>query len=495
MKRIAARYITPSTETSNTRHKRPKRLSLGLLWWVCGLLLSLGPNLALGAGLWLPGIGANAMSRAGAFVSSGDDLTSLWHNPANLSRLQGLQFLNSNALIIQEGRYQRQTYTGSNTPFPAVEQTAPMDYAPFFGLSYDWGFMQLPQSHRFVLAIGMWRPHQTALRWGTEGEPTRPQRYDLLDGSVQNLYFALGLGYVLRLPTIKLRLGGTFSLVQTTIQERFVVQTRRTPTNNTLSDGQLYIETQSPLTPNGQVGFALDLPYGLGLGFCFQAAFPVTTNGTLTPTDETLRPLLQGDSLQLRYQMPWILRAGLSWKPTFFSRLLIEAAFVYEAWSQHESRILRTPTGSDQITLRTTGAPLDPIEWDQAYQNTWSTRIGVQIALVPELVFLRGGWLYETNAIPAQAASVRTPHSERHAASVGLEGRIPIGPIKIALQAAYMQTFSFPQEITTSDRRVIILTQNTQQRADTPGEVVTNGTYNAKAHLLLFSAAILWRGR
>jgi long-subunit fatty acid transport protein len=463
------------------------------------------------AGLAFPGIGTSAMARGGAFIASGDDLTSIFYNPANLSRHKGFHILHSSAFLFTRYQYQRTQHPSASSPFPGVNNVAPFQYTPFIGISYDWGVLQLPQSHRIVLAAAAWQPASGSLWWdehnGTSAQPDcvsssgnqgtflcdfqGPQRYASLRNQSDQWYLALGLSYVLRLPTVKLRLGGGFYLVQTQINRSFVAKIADTSSHTNTGDATIQINAATPYTPNGIAGLSIDLPHGVGLGISFRTNLKVQANGTLSTDSQNLQALMEGDRIQVQYSIPWSFRFGLSWTPTFFKRLSIEASFVYEPWSQHEQVTLLSPQGDRQITLKPGNQPLQPITLPLQYQDAWSVHTGAQIQIVPRTFALQLGWFYESGAIPNAVLSVSNMHYERHALSIGFKTRIFVKSTTVTLGAAYTHTLQPQHNVANTSLTPIFLNQSGPPTHNDP---IANGTYNISSSLIQFTVGRAFGG-
>lgn len=493
------------------------------LRWIYTISVSLGLWLVIatqthGAGFYAPDTGSRAMSRGGAYVASGEGLDSLWHNPANLSRLTGLHFLYDNTLFFSQYSFERAPYSETAKPFPVVYNVSPPYYIPLLGISYDFGFLKLPKAHRLVLAFGGWGPNDALYNWNAEGEnkPSQPdcagpnkdkflcseygpQRYSVIKHTPFLLFFAWALAYRIDLEHVKIRLGGSFQLAQTRFTQTLAAKAISESTRSELFDTIFTLDVATPFVPTGNVGITVDLPQGFAVGFSFQAPFPANASGTLK-VDKLPRGFgdavkVEGDAAQLDINMPWVMRTGLLYRPPFFPRLEIEFAFVYEAWSSVDKIVLSSPEGPNQIkfTLPLFGSQaLEPVNIVRNWQDTWSIRAGLQFAIMPQHLFLRAGWFYETTATPPERHNVTSAHNERHAITAGLEGRIPAGPVSLILTFAYNHTFGIPLDVTNSQERAVVLagSQAEKDKAD----IVGNGKYLIQNNLVSFSLSVVWGG-
>ncbi|TNE46784.1 MAG: hypothetical protein EP343_22190 [Deltaproteobacteria bacterium] len=481
-------------------------------WAVCGWMavmlwcVSLDVN---AAGFYAPGVGTRAMGQGGALTASGRDLTSHWHNPANLSRLRGLHFQLDGTLLFNAFSFERDPLGSKG--FPKVNNIAPPNIIPFLGISYDvLSHAKVPKQHSLVLSFGVWGPNggnldygdasafpecqgdnKSNLHCGTQG----PQRYSLIRSKPFQMFLSFALAYGVKLGPVGLRVGGGFQLVQTRVEQTLAVKALEEATDLESLDTIISIDTTSPLTPSGNFGLTIDLPGGFSIGGAFKLPVPVQANGTLKVDvlPEALGNLVtvSGDAARLELELPWIFRAGVAWQPTFFPRLLVEFAFVYEAWSSLDKIVLSSPEGPNQLKFSILGTEsvLEPIDINRKWVDSWSTRVGIQFAILPKYLMIRAGYFYETSAIPQKNFNVSELNGERHGITAGLEGRIPAGPVQIMINAGYMHTFETPLEVKDSEERNIILTP-----PGSTGSIVGNGKYNAALDLVSLSLSVVWGG-
>lgn len=468
------------------------------------------------AGFYTPGTGTRALGQGGAFTAMGSDLSAHWHNPANLSRLNGLHAQIDGNFLFNPFSFQRDPL--GSKQFPEVHNIAPPKVIPFLGLSYDlFSHTKFSQQHSLVFSFGVWGPNggdydytgeredgvsaQPACKGTNQGNLTcrkeGPQRYSVIRSRPFQMFLSWALAYGVKLGPVHLRLGGGFQLVQTRVEQTLALKALTESTDIDGLDTIISINTESPLTPSGNFGIGLDLPGGVSLGASFKLPVPVTANGTLKvdvlPSALGNLVSIQGDAARLELQLPWIFRAGIGWQPPFFPRLEAEFAFVYEAWSVLDKIVLSSPAGDRQLKFKILGTEsvLDPINIFRRWQDAWSLRFGLRVAVLPRYLFIRAGYFYETSAIPEKHFNVSEISGQRHAITAGLEGRIPAGPVWIVINAGYLHTFENPLDVTTSEERNIILKPTD---AKDVGQIVGNGKYRAQVDIVSVSLSVVWGG-
>src|SRR5579884_3669166 len=99
-------------------------------------------------GLELPDNGTEALARGGAFTAKADDATALEYNIAGFARQRGTRLLFDGNLLLSSLDFQRSgvypdppsaATPWGGQPFPAVSNTGGAFFAPFVGLSTDFG--------------------------------------------------------------------------------------------------------------------------------------------------------------------------------------------------------------------------------------------------------------------------------------------------------------------------------------------------------------------
>jgi len=462
------------------------------------------------AGFYIPGLGSRALSRGGAFVASGEDLISIWHNPANLSRLKGFNFSFDNALTSATQSFKRAKDPKHKKEFPTVENTGTPYYVPFAGISYDFSFLKLPPKHRLVGTFAFWAPYDVLYDYKGDDAHSEctgankdkfyctkngngPQRYQSISNIPFQLFFGWSLAYAIRLGPVNIRLGGVFQIAQTRVQQTMATQAIKGSTLSDSNDIIINLDASSPFTPSGNFGLTIDLPLGLSVGASFKTSYSVSVKGKLNikmPKMFEKIADLKGDAGALDFTMPWMMNVGILYKPTFFPRLELEVALVHEAWSSIDGFTLSSPEGDNQISFKDLSgkrASLAPITLPRDWVNTWSVRAGAQFAVIPKHLFIRAGWYYETSAVPTNRADTAVAHNERHAVTAGIEGRFKAGPVNMAIHAAYSHSFGKTLNITDSKVTGVVLIKSKPEETT---EVVGNGEYKYQVNVFLLTLAL-----
>ncbi|MCB9640266.1 MAG: outer membrane protein transport protein [Myxococcales bacterium] len=494
-------------------HGRIKRwLVMCCLWLgVCGFASS-----SLAAGFLVPSIGSRASGMGGAFIAGADDVTAIWHNPANLARLGGLRILADGAFVWVPFSFTRTTLDGQK-PFPTTHNVGDVQPVPFFGISYDFAALKLPKMHKLAFAVAAWAPYNGNYYWDKDGagniaqpdcagdkkadflcQTNGPQRYSLHRYDPLQVYIGMALSYGLELPFMSIYVGGGFQLVKTDIYQSLTVKLVSANTADTTDDTPIEVNAGSAFQPSGNVGLTIAFPFGLSVGGSFQFPLSVRMEGTLKadiPKDFQALATLKGDKVKVSLELPWMARAGIAYQPSGFSRLKVEVAFVYEAWSSLKDITLDPSEITIDSPIPTFAGPVPVVKIQRNWQDSWSVRAGAQFAIIPQHFFVRAGYFYESGAIPNANFNVSSVHGERHGLGIGLEGQMHFGQHHFRLSASFTHVLEREVLITNSQERVLNISQTEEDRAKNPPPVVGNGTYRAGAEVFLVALAYRWGGK
>ena len=387
----------------------------GLLFSLCLMaLISLASD-AMAAGFFLPGHGVKPLGRAGAFVASGgQDLNSLWYNPANLAGMESFRLTVDLSLIdlkMTHTRAPRVTDNGETITYESVENMAPPKADPQLlmggplgvkGLS--WGF-------------GIYAPYLSGHQFPEDG----PQRYVLVDNDASLLlYLHAAVAWEYK---DWVRIGAGFQ----NVPANFVlvnVTSAYTGLYGEAEDPDLDILTRITLrnlfNPSGNFGAWVRVTPNVEAAVSFQLPVRIRDRNakieTRLPSNAFFEDAkLEGDSIDGEMRFPFMARLGVRLKLERFDH---ELALVYENWSSFRE------IQADPNDVRVTGVPgvgsirVAPLSIPMNYQDTFSIRNGAEVAIKPHIA-LRLGHVYEGSAIPDEYYSVFLADSKKHVFTLG----------------------------------------------------------------------------
>ncbi len=444
-------------------------------------------------GLYFSDRGVRPLGRGGAFVAGADDAGAVYYNPAGLA-FAGHSLLIDAAWLQYSSTFQRKAYEQQRDPntgqptgqyfvqtFPAVKGTTPVLPIPTLAYTDNFGV------DKANFAVAAWAPYAAVTSYPEtlNGSPA-PQRYSLisLDGSAlavvglyasykPNKHVALGAGIEM--------LTGFFSstvVFNTCPPDRFICAPEE-PSYDSLSR----LKVGPIFAPTGTVG-AILVPddmvrFGLSFHLPYWINSPAKVDVRLPSAPIFQNAKQQGNSANVKFQLPWTLRAGVEVRPA--DRTRVELAGTYEAWSMHDS-IVMTP---DNVKLTgVSGFPSEyqvgQIKLERGFTNTYSVRIGGEqgFDIGGYGLDLRAGFMYEKSAIPNKYLSALTVDLDKYTIAIG--GSLHVG--KWRFDGTYARVTGISAKV---DPKTAGITQVNPVRANPPAfpDRINGGTYQANANV------------
>ena len=398
---------------------------------LAGLLASLvafSATEARAAGLYTADRGVRPLGRGGAFVAGADDLGAIWYNPAGLADAGStifidLAWVNFSSEFTRKSQVTDASGVVRTYDYPKVDGTTPFLPIPTLGASYNFG-----ERKEFTIAAGIMAPYASIASYPltVNGQPS-PSRYSLvsLDGStllLTGVYFAYKPIEQIRIGIGLQALVGNFAsrvVFSASPQDR-LISSPEDPQYDALSQ----LNVGPIVSPTGNLGFTIVPNNSLRLGLSLQApAFinaPATINVRLPHAAVFDKAYQEGDEARVRFKLPPILRAGVEYRADLddHSSLRVEASYVREFWSLHESIDVRP----DNVKLyNITGFPspfgVAGISLPRNFQDSNSVRLGGEYSTKALFKSIRSdfraGVSYETSAIPSEWVSALTYDSNK----------------------------------------------------------------------------------
>jgi long-chain fatty acid transport protein len=463
-------------------------------WW-SGLLAAVVcaglASEARAGGLYFNDRGVRPLARGGAMVAGADDPGSAWYNPAGIydsetQLLVDASWLNyTNDYTRTEIRRQVDPNTGqpvANYLFthPSVHGSTPVLPLPTLAATL--------QVHRdWALGFGIFAPSAAVVSYPDEvdGRPA-PQRYSLitLDGSALAIIGA-GVGWkphpMVRVGAAVEMLVGKFvstTMFSSCIPDRFFCAPEQ-PEWDTLAQ----LNVGPIVAPSGTVGLKV-LPHKRWkLGASFQLPFwvraPATVQTRLPKTPAFERAVQDGENVSVAFNLPWSVRAGVQFEPV--DRLLLALDGAVEGWAMHDQI---TVTPKDLALRNVVGFPnpytLPTLGITRNFQNTGAVRFGGEygIAIGKYQLDVRGGFGFESTAIPRPYLSALTVDGNKFTTSLGLG--LHVG--KWRFDAVYAHIFVLPQDVDPSEaasEQVVPVAANQAQP-----HVVNAGHYEVRGNVI-----------
>jgi len=162
------------------------------------------PGAAHAAGYGLYEMGARALGQAGAFTARADDPSSMFFNPAGLSRIDGQELLLSPNLIVFKAEF---AGVSPNPGYGVHEQTVDKTFPPF-AVYYARGV-----GRKVAAGIGIYNPYGLEVQWSNPNQFTG--RYISTQSKITPYYFVPTAAVALN---DRLRVGAGANIVWSNVQ-------------------------------------------------------------------------------------------------------------------------------------------------------------------------------------------------------------------------------------------------------------------------------------
>ncbi len=387
------------------------------------------------------------MGRAGAFVASGEgDLNSLWYNPANLATMKGLQLVIDVGLInlsLEHTRAPRDLPNGDVQTYETVRNEAPPKVDPQILIGGEL-------FENMTWAFGIYAPYLSGHTFPEDGA----QRYVLVDNDKSLLLFlhlavAYQAGDSFRIGFGVQNVPASFELVTVSSAYTGLFGEAEDKDLDILSE----VVLQDFFAPSANFGIWTRFSKNLSGAISFQAPVQFKDNDTklrvrLPSHPEFSGAKINGDSLTGEMWFPPVIRAGIALD---FENLNLELSGVWEGWSILDE-IKVTPNGISVENLYGIGdLPIGPLSVKTAYQDTFSVRLGGDYKLSQSLQ-LRGGYGFETSAIPDEYYTVFLIDNDKHQFALGATYKLNDS---FSIDAGLSYFFMPDRNVTTSQWRQI----------------------------------------
>ncbi len=405
-----------------------------------GFAVLLATSGAQAGGLYTADRGVRPLGRGGAFVAGADDLGAIWYNPAGLadagsSVLIDFSWLNFSSEYARSTNVTTAGGTVQTVDFPQVRGSTPFLPIPTIAGSYNFG-----NEKEFTAAFGVFAPYTAIASYPLtfDGQPS-PSRYSLV--SLEGSALVVAGGYFAYKPVEQFRVGGGLQALVGNFNSTVVFSA--SPSDRLISapedpqyDAFSQLKVGPIVAPSANFGMIAVPTENVRIGISGQLPFwvnaPAEVNVRLPTAAPFDRARQVGNEANVRFRLPPVLRGGVEYRTDLGdeSRIRIEAAYVREFWSLHDSIDIR----SENIKLYDiTGFPspfgVAPISLPRNFQDSNSFRLGTEYSLknlIRDYWFdLRAGVSYETSAVPAAWVSPLTYDANKLIGSAG--GSLHIG--------------------------------------------------------------------
>jgi long-chain fatty acid transport protein len=348
------------------------------------------------------------------------------------------------------------------------------------------GSYQLGERKQYTLAGAVYAPYAAIATYPetVNGQPS-PSRYAL--GSFDGSALVFTGAYFAYKPVEQLRLGIGLGAIVGVFQSTVTFSV--SPPDRLLAapeqpeyDAASRFRVGPIFAPSGSVGGIWIPLKELRLGASFQLPAVISSSTRFDvrlPSSAVFDGArVTGTDAHVRFKLPSILRAGVEVRPT--DDLRIEAAYVRELWSIHDSLEL-APEGVaiEGVAGLPRRVSLPPIKFPRGFQDSNSYRLGGEYTfpLWGYAMTARGGFSYETSAIPPDYLSLLTIDSDKLTLALG--GGLHVGE-HWRLDATYAHLFASSVRVSPDTAKI---PRVNPLPGNAPLEAVNGGHYTASADL------------
>jgi long-subunit fatty acid transport protein len=426
---------------------------------------------ALAGGLEVPDLGTVAIGRGTAFVAKADNLSAFYYNPAGLSKSKGPNLLVSGNLVHMSLDYQRaggdpMVIDGMTVSNPAMDYSniSPVDgvfdpeeygsvslkshIGPAPMLVFNWG--DAFRVEGLALSLGLVPPSS----FGTpKYDESGPQRYLMREAHFLMMFPGVGVSYAINR---YIQVGGVFLSGMGFFEQHLAI--RPAPVlsdpisyNEDLGgDADLRIDVKDLFMPTGILGVLSNPLDWLEIGAAVKFPVKIEASGkaeyTAPAVDLPNSSFVEGrDKVTLRQSFPWMVRAGARYVHELFD---IEADFVWENWSSLKEFEIDMEADLNQDTSIENGAIVEMPDAavPKNFRDTYSVRLGGDVAVWPKHLTLRAGAYYQSSAYPENydTFNLDFPFAEQ----VGVGGGLTWHAWKhLDVNAGFLHVFQFDVEV------------------------------------------------
>ncbi len=445
-------------------------------------------------GLEIPDNGTEALARGGAFTAKADDATALQYNVGGLARQRGTRLLFDGNLVLSTLNFQRDgVYPDAPSaatpwggqPFPEVHNTGGPFFAPFFGLSTDFGL------DRWTFAVGVFGPSSVGNRTyplSVGGVPS-PARYDLVQAlpivvlptaaAAVRATRWLDVGVALHVAVAKLDLT---SVSFTDISKGVCPNVEYQPCDST---NKL---STTGATATAALGLLVHPLRWWAVGVNVRGPIYLDTSGTVQATAPAALPMnIEPAPATFSTNLPWVVRAGtriIKLRDDDFEVADLEFDATWENWSaaQGDGPKVSIPNLSLFQDIRPTIV--------HHYHDTFSLRLGASynVALPAGVLSFRVGGYYDSSATDPKDTRLDFDTLPKIAATFGLGYSVR----GFTFNLAYAYVHELDRVVTDGDIAPVNGAQHgaSLDDAGNPLPAVNNGRYHGETHIVSFGVTL-----
>jgi long-subunit fatty acid transport protein len=454
-------------------------------------------SFARAGGFETPDNGTEALGRGGAFTAKASDGTALEYNVAGFANQRGTRVLLDGKLNINNYTFARAGVypdpDNTSTPwgnhfFPTVTNQGGPFFAPFLGVSSDFGYFD-----KLTFAAGAFGPSGVGnpyYPYSLPGGVPSPSRYDVVAASSSLI---LPTGAVAYRVSDWLDVGAAFHYVIASFNLANTSFLETGPPNSCPTPEYYGCDTFNQLSLSGSTftgsgGVLLHPADWLDMGLNIRG--PITVNAAGTVQAFTHGNLNSSGSATLQTSLPWNIRVGarIKFMDGDYEQGDLEFDTVYEPWGSSANG------GNVYVSIPSISGftNVDTIVRNN-FQDVYSLRFGgaYNIRTGGSGVFtLRAGGYYESPSTLPQDTRLDFNTLEKYAGTIGAGFSIR----GVGFNVAFAEIVSPERVVTNGDLAPVNPAQHglSIDGQGNPLPVVNNGIYTGSIQMLSFGVRVEW---
>ena len=486
------------------------------------------PSLVAAAGYETeyPDNGARALGRGGAFTARADDPSAVYYNPAGLAKLAGVDILLSSNFISLEHTFDPDSTRrrGYDVDYAALEEEEGVFTAPMLAAHFDFDALR-----GFDFALSFYGPSALGHRRYSdqiEVDSVSGPAAGSVEGDAGALLRTNGFITETRLLLVFSGLSVAYAVLP---ELRVGVTAQIASFDGDIRQGiggavpaETHLQVQDLFTPTAVFGVQYAPIRAIELGFSVRPEFTVEAEGTATltrydttaggahgpwpfadcETQDCELPVSDADgtpndAASFTFIHPLVIRAAVRYAHVSGGSELfdVELDYIFQRGSAFDAYAFRFE--GTRTVVEGAEVALPPIDDLRHYEDTHGLRLGGDVRLVPERLWLRAGGTYETGASPDAYTHLDFPGLDQWSAHVGVGARFDVSGVGVDLDLAYAYVGLVERRVDDSDVRAIDVQLS---RTDADGNVVPlrdewqpvlgDGTFSGRYHVAAASATV-----
>jgi long-chain fatty acid transport protein len=371
---------------------------------VLAALLGIGEE-ALGGGFAFNENGAAATGKGTAFVGEANDPSAIFYNPAGITQLPGTQLMIGASVVKLDSTFRSST-TGQSTDLQDQFPVLPYVYITHRFKGWD---------ERLSIGLGIYTPFGILIDWPDNWQGRFATTDDHLRVTVYNPTIALQAT-----PKLSLAVGLQVADVGAGFEQKFDVGT---------GESKVRVHGLSAHPVGWNVGALYHITDTTSAGIQFRSELQAKLTGQAEFSGPAAA-LFSNTGFRTSIKLAPRIVAGISTKA--ISRWTINADIEWQGWRTVGSIPKTFNETADSTVPQSALNQRNLTNWD----NSWIYKIGAEYAATERLA-LRGGYFYDTSAVPDNTFTPVIPVSNLHALTMGFGYKWP----GVVVDVAYLLGF------------------------------------------------------